>query len=216
MWLEETVSRLRSGGSAPVEAFSANTADRARTRPPAAVRIAIPAGSLRTAVARVPSKIRAPRASSRSRSPKASRAGWTVAVWGTNTPPRNTGEAQIARAPAASSACTVLPSTASALTPSCAGAVEATSSPALRYQASTPSASHHAPIASTVACAASTHARAGASPRSARSVGRLRSRLETKPPLRPLGPCPQRAASRTTTRASGSAASRCHAVHMPV
>ena len=163
----------------------------------------------------MPSKIRTPRASSRSRSPKASRAGCTVAVCGTNTPPRNTGDAQIACAPAASTARTAAPSTASALTPSCAGAVETTSSPALRYQASTPSASHQAPIASTVACAAATQARAGASPRSARSDGRLRSRLETKPPLRPLGPCPQRAASTMTTRASGAASSTCQAVHIP-
>ena len=37
--------------------------------------------------------------------------------------------------------------------------------------------------------------------------GRLRSRLDTKPPLRPLGPCPQRPASSSTTRASGSASS---------
>ena len=38
----------------------------------------------------------------------------------------------------------------------------------------------------------------------------------TKPPLRPLGPCPQRPASSTTTRAPGSAASTCQAAHIPV
>ena len=38
----------------------------------------------------------------------------------------------------------------------------------------------------------------------------------TKPPLRPLGPNPQRSASSTTIRGSpGSASSRCHAVHRP-
>ena len=115
-------------------------------------------------VARLPSWIRAPRASSRSRSPKASRAGCTVALRGTNTPPRKTGEAQRARASAALWASTSAPSTASALTPSWAGAVDTHSSPPRRYQASTPSASHQAPTASTVSPAASTHARAAASP----------------------------------------------------
>ena len=36
-----------------------------------------------------------------------------------------------------------------------------------------------------------------------------------KPPLRPLGPVPQRSASSTTTRASGSSSETNHAVHMP-
>ena len=215
MWLEETVSRLRSGGSVPLAALMANTATGARTCP-LAVETAMPAGTDRAPVARLPSWIRAPRARSRSRRPKASRAGCTFAAAGTNTPPRNTGESHRARAAAASCPSTVVPSTASALTPSCAGAVDTHSSPPRRYQASTPSASHHAPIASTVARAASTHARAGASPKSARSVGRLRSRLDTNPPLRPLGPCAQRPASSTTTCASGAAWSTCHAVHRPV
>ena len=106
-------------------------------------------------VARLPSWIRAPRASSRSRRPNASRAGWTVAALGTKTPERNTGESQRARAALASCASTVTPSTAPApVPPSCAGAVETTSSPPLRYHASTPSASHQAPIASTVSRAA--------------------------------------------------------------
>ena len=209
------MSRLRSGGSAPVEAFSANTAVRARTRPPAAVRIAIPAGSLRTAVARVPSKIRAPRASSRSRSPKASRAGWTVAVWGTNTPPRNTGEAQIARAPASSSACTVLPSTASALTPCCAGAVEARArppcDPGVDALGLAPRADHVDGRVRGV------HPRAGG--RFA-EVGAQRRQAEVE-----AGDEAAVAAARAVPAArrledhdprSGSAASRCHAVHMPV
>jgi hypothetical protein len=216
MWLEETVSRLRSGGSVPLDAHMANTAMRARTRPPLAVVTASPSGAGRTAVARLPSKIWAPRASSRSRSPNASRAGWTFALAGTYTPERNTGESQRARAAAASWASTVVPSTPSAAAPSCAGAVETHSSPPRRYHASTPSASHHAPIASTVSRAASVHAVAAASPYAATSVGRLMSMLDTNPPLRPLGPCPQRPASSSTTRASGSASSRCHAVHMPV
>ena len=168
-----------------------------------------PSGTGRIPVARVPSWIRAPRASSRSRSPNASRAGWTVAACGTKTPERNTGESQCARACSGVCASTLTPSTAPApVPPSCAGAVETTSSPPLRYHASTPSASHQAPIASTVSRAATRHASSTLSP--ARSTG------VTKPPLRPLGPCPQRPASSTTTRASGSAASTCQAVHMPV
>ena len=55
--------------------------------------------------------------------------------------------------------------------PSWAGAVLTTRPPALRYQASTPSASHHAPIASTDSAAASIHARAGPAPRAAVNVG---------------------------------------------
>ena len=49
-----------------------------------------------------------------------------------------------------------------------------------------------------------------------RSVGRLNQIALTKPPLRPLGPSPQRSASSSTTRASGSSCLTCHAVHMPV
>jgi hypothetical protein len=163
MWLEETVSRLRSGESVPVAALMASTAVRARTRP-VAVRTATPPCRASMPTARLPSWIAAPRASSRSRSPNASRAGCTVALRGTNTPPRNTGESQRARAWSALWAITVVPSTASVLTPSCVGAVETHSSPPRRYQASTPSASHQAPTASTVSAAASTHACAGASP----------------------------------------------------
>ncbi len=216
MWLEETVSRLRSGSSVPLAAFRANTAIRARTRP-LAVRTETPSGTGRMPVARLPSQMRAPRASSRSRSPNASRAGWTVAASGTNTPARNTGESQRPRACSAVCASTDAPSTASTpVPPSCAGAVETTSSPPLRYHASTPSASHQAPIASTVARAAAAHASPAASPNSRRSAGSDRSTPVTKPPLRPLGPWPQRPASSTTTLRSGSAASRCHAVHSPV
>ena len=206
MWLEETVSRLRSGGSAPVAAFSANTAIGARTRPPAAVRIAIPPG----AVAASPVARGCPRRSARRGRAAARAARRPAARDGRSRLRHEHAAAEHRRRRSAPARRPRRPREHRARRrprprrpPSCAGAVETTSSPALRYQASTPSASHQAPIASTVARAAATQARAGPSPKSARSDGRLRSRLETKPPLRPLGPCPQRAASSMTTRASG-------------
>ena len=48
------------------------------------------------------------------------------------------------------------------------------------------------------------HRRARVSPTRSRSVGRSSQSVETKPPLRPLGPWPHRSASTTTTSASGS------------
>ena len=57
---------------------------------------------------------------------------------------------------------------------------------------------------------------AAASPKRLRRAGRLNHISFTKPPLRPLGPAPQRSASTSTTRASGSSSDTNHAVHMPV
>ena len=67
----------------------------------------------------------------------------------------------------------------------------------------------------TDASAAATRSSPPRAPKSSRSVGRLSVMAWTKPPLRPLGPKPQRSASSRTIRRSGSASSRCHAVHRP-
>ena len=199
------MSRLRSGSSVPLAAFTANTAIRARA--PARSR-----SVTRDALRHRPHAGRAaalvdPRAARQQplaqaeREPRrmdGRRPGHEHAARG-----RPASRSAPAPAPASARARTS-PSTASAPTPpSCAGAVETTSSPPLRYQASTPSASHQAPTASTVSRAASTHASAAASPNSRRSAGSERSMPVTKPPLRPLGPCPQRPLSSTTTLGAG-------------
>ena len=54
MWLEDTVSRSRSGGSVPDDAQIAITAWRPRARP-AAVRSSIPSGTGRAPRTRLPS-----------------------------------------------------------------------------------------------------------------------------------------------------------------
>ena len=69
---------------------------------------------------------------------------------------------------------------------------------------------------STVSADASPSSRARRSPYCSAISGRLSHSEERKPPLRPLGPVPQTAASSTTTRAFGSRSSTSHAVHMPV
>ncbi len=84
------------------------------------------------------------------------------------------------------------------------------------YQASTPSASHQAPIALALADDASHAASARSGPNRSRSDGSDVHSVSQKPPLRPLGPCPQMSASSTTTRQSGARSSSCQAVHMPV
>ena len=130
----------------------ANTAVRARTRPPSRSRTATPSGDRAACRSRGCPRGSARRArSSRSRSPNASRAGCTVAPRGTNTPPRNTGESQRARAVGG-----VLREHGRAVDrvgarrrPARARSTR-TARRRARYQASTPSASHQAPIASTV------------------------------------------------------------------
>ena len=101
-------------------------------------------------------------------------------------------------------------------TASCASVVDAITKPDGRNQASTPSASHQAPIARTLSDDASHAASARSSPKRSRSDGRFDHSVSQNPPLRPLGPWPQTSASSTTTRASGARSSSCHAVHMPV
>ena len=101
----------------------------------------------------------------------------------------------------------------SSITASCASLVEVSTKPAWRNHASTPSASHHAPIARTLSDDASHAASARSSPNRSRSDGRFDHSVSQKPPLRPLGPCPQTSASSSTTRAPRS--SRFQAVHMP-
>ena len=221
MWLEETVRRLRSRCSCPEAALTATTAVAARTRPPAVSATMAPgasgcAWSARSARTAERSKIRTPRPSRRSRSPKASRAGWTVAPARVATPPRNTGESQTARVSAAVRGTTSSPLTAPALAPSWPGAQETTRCGAARCHASTSWASHQAPIASTDSTEARHSSSAAASPCSPRSSGRYSHSEDRKPPLRPLGPIPQRSASSTTTRAFGSVSAISHAVHIPV
>ena len=221
MWLEDTVRRLRSRLICPEAALTATTAAPARTRPPGVSATTAPGASgcprsERSAFTGEPSKIRTPRPSRRSRSPKASRAGCTVAPARVATPPRKTGESQTARVSACVRATTSSPVIAPALAPSWRGAQETTRWGASRCQASTSWALHHAPIASTDSTEASHSSRARASPYCSRSSGRYSHSEERKPPLRPLGPIPQRSASSTTTRAFGSASAISHAVHSPV
>jgi hypothetical protein len=99
---------------------------------------------------------------------------------------------------------------------SSAGFVEVITYPARPYQASTPSASHQAPIARTLSADASHAARARSSPKRSRSDGSDVQSVSQNPPFRPLGPCPQTSASTSAMRASGSRSSTCQAVHMPV
>src|SRR4051794_35903465 len=94
--------------------------------------------------------------------------------------------------------------------------VETCRYPPWRYQASTPSSSHQAPIPSTAASLARASSTAAAAPNRSRSESRLGHIEFAKPPLRPLGPVPHRSISSTTTRASGSSSERNHAVHIPV
>ena len=69
---------------------------------------------------------------------------------------------------------------------------------------------------STDSAEASHSSRARRSPYWPLMSGKLSHSEERKPPLRPLGPMPQRSASSTTTRAFGSRSAISHAVHMPV
>ena len=165
MWLEDTVSRLRSGESVPVAALMASTAVRALTRP-LAVRTTTPPGRASIPAARLPSWIRAPRASSRSRSPKASRAGCTVALRGTNTP--RAEHRRVAARPGLRGALrdhASSPSIASAAARSWAGAVDDEQLAAAavpRVDAPRPRTTRRSRRPSRAA--ASAHARAGASP----------------------------------------------------
>ena len=84
-----------------------------------------------------------------------------------------------------------------------------------RNQASTSFASHHAPIPRTASSDARQTASAAASPAFSRSVGASPQSVSQKPPFRPLGPCPQTAASSTSTSSSGSSSRSCHAVQRP-
>ena len=84
------------------------------------------------------------------------------------------------------------------------------------YQASTRCSSHQRPIPSTASCAARVSRSAAASPKRRRSAGRPNHIAFTKPPLRPLGPAPQRSDSSRTTRASGSSSVTNQAAHIPV
>ena len=80
-------------------------------------------------------------------------------------------------------------------------------------QASTPSASHHAPMAATLSDDARAAASARSRPKRSTRSGRFVHSVSQKPPLRPLGPCPQTSASSTVTLAPRS--SSCQAVHRP-
>ena len=114
-------------------------------------------------------------------------------------------------APTASQACT-----AGSQVPSNRAEVEACRYPPRVNQASTPCSSHQRPIAVTDSSAASAMASDASSPKIDRIVGMLNQRELTKPPLRPLGPKPQRSLSRRMTRASGSWTLIHHAAHIPV
>ena len=77
--------------------------------------------------------------------------------------------------------------------PTCDSVVATRSIGASRNQASTPFASHQAPIPRTASSDARQTASAAASPACSRSVGASPQSVSQKPPLRPLGPWPQTA-----------------------
>ena len=151
----------------------------------------------------VPSWMRTPRASRRSRRPKPSRAGCTVAptadLEAAGEQRRVAARAHLRRRRARRRP---RPRRRTNLC-SWPGAAWTMRCGAAWYQASTPSASHQAPIARTDASAAATSSSPARTPNSSCSVGRLSVIAWTKPPLRPLGPKPQRSASSTTNARVG-------------
>ena len=82
-----------------------------------------------------------------------------------------------------------------------------------RNHASTPCSSHQAPIARTLSSEARAAASARSGPKRSTRSGRFVHSVSAKPPLRPLGPCPQTAASSSATLAPRRRS--CHAVHRP-
>ena len=91
-------------------------------------------------------------------------------------------------------------SIASSELPSCArGSSRRRASAPARYHASTPCDSHHSPIPRTPRSEARATSTARSSPTRSRRIGRSSQSVETKPPFRPLGPCPASPDSRTTT-----------------
>ena len=217
MWLDATAWASRKPGKPAVALFTASTAALARTRP-RGVTATASTPSRRTGVR---SCSRTPASTTFARSPSASRAGWTVADVRRIAPPRKPASqrarssAAVARrissgAPSASQA-----SIASSDPSSCASLVATTSVGAARYQASTPSRSHQSPIPCTPRSDALTTSSARSSPTRSRRMGTSSQSVETKPPLRPLGPCPARPASSTSTSHPGSIAFSCQAVQSP-
>ena len=80
--------------------------------------------------------------------------------------------------------------TRSSQSPTWASEVARYSVPAAVYQASTSWVSHHVPMPRTAVSEARQTSTARMSPTRSRRMGRSSHSVETKPPLRPLGPCP--------------------------
>ena len=215
MWLEETVRRLRSGASVPLAALTANTAVRA-ARGPVAV---APSRPRAPGACRSPGCPRTPARRGRGAGRAGRRRAGRGARWRSRarTRRRGTPARRSARGPRG-----VLGDHARAV-----DRVRADARPAparwrraARRRAGT--RRRRPPPRTTRRSRRRRRARRvdpgprAASPTSSRNPGMLRSRLDTNPPLRPLGPWPQRPASSSTTRASGWASSTCQAVHSPV
>ena len=88
--------------------------------------------------------------------------------------------------------------------------------PAGTTQASTPLASHQAPMPPTASSASRASVSAASRPYRRISSGTFSHQPWTKPPLRPLGPPPQMSCSRMVIRVPGARSRRNQAVHMPV
>ena len=217
------MSALRKGERArAAPPPTASTARVALTDPVSVSASTPPAPSLRRRTGER-SKSAAPRSMSRSRRPRASRAGCTVAASAKSAPARKRGEEQRSAtwsglSPVTSSGPAVAGTeeAASCRAPSWAAAAETCMYPDLRYQASISCSSQKRPTASTESAEARQSSSAAVSPNRSRRVAKLSHIELTKPPFRPLGPCPNRSASSTTTLAEGSASSRCQAAHIPV
>ena len=223
-WLEATRTRRRIGPHARQRA--ARREDRVPCADAGARGLHADAASPcpRTLRTRACSWTATPRSMSRRRSPSARRPGCTIAPSGAKTPRRKTGEAQCSRTwpGLRSRSRSATPSSAAASiaarpTSSCAGRrgdaqLAAAPVPGVDVLLLAPAADG---LRALLRRRREGERGTGAEPR--RAAHRSPSQKPwQKPPLRPLGPCPQRSASRRTTFASGACSRTCHAHHIPV
>ena len=211
MWLEATAQARAGGPRSRRRGVDGEHRGPARTVPPPLSATASVAPSRRRGCARGAGH--PPRAAG-ARSPSERRAGCTFAACGRSAPPRKSGEAQRrthlgrvdAAPPPRARRPPRRPRRASSQSPSCASDVATSASAPRRTRRRPPALAPRAdPAHRALGRAATSTARA--SPTRSRRVGRSSQSVDTKPPLRPLGPWPQRPASRRTTSAPARAPS---------
>ena len=219
MWLDATASALRNPAKPAVALLTAEHRSPGADACRSAVTAVASRPSRRTGVR---SWRRTPASIAFARRPSASRAGWTFAATRRSIPPRNAGEAHRADDLLARQRHRLLGSPGLAarlddLVPvadlclarrdleRAGGAVPGVD----------PFASHQAPIPCTARSDARHTSTARTVPTRSRRIGRSSHSVETKPPLRPLGPWPASAASSTTTFSPGSSVFSCSAVQSP-